>query len=133
MIDVIKSLGLPASCGEIPAPTFAARRKSVINYGGKCKPAANHRAARGILALPFLHGYFKIEVEPMGVFMYGTVGMQHAAISSPSARRAPRSRLFCSVGNQMDMAKRSGRVPMVHSAQDVSDLVLAVSSSGTTR
>ena len=58
----------------------------------------------------------------MGVFMYGTVGMQHAAMAIYSAwcDRVP---VVMFVGNDLDMADRSGRVDMVHSAQDVSALV----------
>ena len=72
------------------------------------------------MAIP--HGYFKIEGKPMGAFIYGTVGMQHAAMAIYSAwcDRVP---VVLFVGNDLDMAKRSGRVPMVHSAQDVSEMV----------
>ncbi len=73
-------------------------------------------------AWPFRTATSRSKASPWAVFMYGTVGMQHAAMAIYSAwcDRVP---VVLFVGNELDMAKRSGRVSMVHSAQDVSDLV----------
>src|ERR1700674_3795836 len=120
MIDVIKSLGFEY-CAVNPGANFRGLMESAINYGGNVNPqliTALHEES--CVAIP--HGYFKIEGKPMGVFIYGTVGMQHAAMAICSAwcDRVP---VVLFVGNGLDMAKRSGRVSMVHSAQDVSEMV----------
>ena len=52
------------------------------------------------------HGYFKIEGKPMGVFMYGTVGMQHAAMAIYSAY-CDRVPVVMFVGNDADMTNRA--------------------------
>ncbi|HEV2950412.1 MAG TPA: thiamine pyrophosphate-dependent enzyme [Gemmataceae bacterium] len=120
MIDVIKSLGFEY-CTVNPGINFRGLMESAINYGGNKNPqliTVLHEES--CVAIP--HGYFKIEGKPMGVFIYGTVGMQHAAMAIYSAwcDRVP---VVLFVGNGLDMAKRSGRVSMVHSAQDVSEMV----------
>ena len=120
MIDVIKSLGFEYITVN-PGANFRGLIESAVNYGGNKNPqliTALHEET--CVALP--HGYAKMEGKPLGVFMYGTVGMQHAAMAIYSAwcDRAP---VVLFVGNDLDMADRSGRVEMVHSAQDVSAFV----------
>jgi acetolactate synthase-1/2/3 large subunit len=63
-----------------------------------------------------------VEGKPMGVFCYGTVGLQHAAMAVYSAfcDRAP---VVLMVGNDIDMAKKTGRVDFMHSAQDCAAIV----------
>ena len=120
MIDVIKSLGFEYITVN-PGANFRGLIESAVNYGGNRNPqliTALHEET--CVALP--HGYAKMEGKPLGVFMYGTVGMQHAAMAIYSAwcDRAP---VVIFVGNDLDMADRVGRVEMVHSAQDVSSFV----------
>jgi len=120
MVDVIKTLGFEYVAAN-PGSAFRGIHESLINYGGNKMPellTCCHEESSVAMA----HGYFKIEGKPMAVFMYGTVGMQHAAMAIYSAwcDRVP---VVLFVGNELDMAKRSGRVSMVHSAQDVSEMV----------
>ena len=122
MIDVIKSLGFEYVSVN-PGANFRGLLESAVNYGGNKNPqliTALHEET--CIRSPMAHGYFKIEGKPLGVFIYGTVGMQHAAMSIYSAwcDRVP---VVLFVGNDLDMTDRSSRVDMVHSAQDVSALV----------
>ena len=104
-----------------PGANFRGLMESAVNYGGNKNPQLI-TALHEEVAVAMAHGYFKIEGKPMGVFMYGTVGIQHAAMAIYSAwcDRVP---VVMFVGNDLDMADRSSRVDMVHSAQDVSALV----------
>jgi acetolactate synthase I/II/III large subunit len=120
MIDVIKQLGFEYVTVN-PGANFRGLMESAVNYGGNKNPqllTALHEES----AVAMAHGYFKIEGKPMGVFMYGTVGMQHAVMAVYSAwcDRVP---VVMFVGNDIDMADRSSRVDMAHSAQDVGALV----------
>ena len=120
MIDVIKSLGFEYITVN-PGANFRGLMESAVNYGGNKNPqllTTLHEES----AVAIAHGYYKIEGKPMGVFMYGTVGMQHAAMAIYSAwcDRVP---VVLFVGNDLDMTDRSSRVDMVHSAQDVGALV----------
>ena len=120
MVDVIKQLGFEYVTVN-PGANFRGLMESTANYGGNKNPqliTALHEES----AVAMAHGYFKIEGKPMGVFMYGTVGMQHAVMAVYSAwcDRVP---IVMFVGNDIDMADRSSRVDMAHSAQDVGALV----------
>ena len=58
----------------------------------------------------------------MAAYMYGTVGLQHAAMAIYSAY-CDRVPVVIFVGNDADMTNRSARTDMNHSAQDVAHLV----------
>src|SRR5579859_7395369 len=73
MIDVIKQLGFEYVSVN-PGANFRGLMESAVNYGGNKNPqliTALHEET----AVAIAHGYFKIEGKPMGVFMYGTVGI----------------------------------------------------------
>ena len=120
MIDVIKQLDFEYVSVN-PGANFRGLMESAVNYGGNKNPQLI-TALHEEVAVAMAHGYFKIEGKPMGVFMYGTVGIQHAvmAIYSAWCDRVP---VVMFVGNDIDMADRSNRVDMMHSAQDVGALV----------
>src|SRR5579872_4520573 len=104
MLDVIKSLGFEYVTVN-PGSSFRGLVESTINYGGNRNPellTALHEES----AVAMAHGYFKIEGKPMGVYMYGSVGMQHAAMAIYSAwcDRVP---VVLFVGNDADMTHRS--------------------------
>ncbi len=120
MIDVIKSLGFEYAAAN-PGSSYRSLHESIINYGGNKAPellTCTHEEASVAIA----HGYFKIEGKPMLVLCYGSVGLQHAAMAIYSAfcDRVPTLIL---VGNDLDMANRSSRTDIAHSAQDVGHLV----------
>jgi acetolactate synthase-1/2/3 large subunit len=120
MLDVIKSLGFEYVAAN-PGSSYRSLHESTINYGGNKDPellTCTHEEASVAIA----HGYFKIEGKPMAVYMYGSVGMQHAAMAIYSAfcDRVP---VLIFVGNDIDMANRSSRTDIAHSAQDVGHLV----------
>jgi len=120
MLDVIKSLGFEYVAAN-PGSSYRSLHESTINYGGNRNPellTCLHEEA----AVAMAHGYFKIEGKPMAAYMYGSVGMQHAAMAIYSAfcDRVP---VVIFVGNDTDMTNRSDRTDMAHSAQDVGHLV----------
>src|SRR5207253_2373767 len=83
MVDVIKSLGFEYISSN-PGSFHRSLHESTINYGGNKNPellTCLHEEIAAALA----HGYFKVEGKPMGVFCYGTVGLQHAAMAVYSA------------------------------------------------
>ena len=79
MVDIIKSLGIEYVAAN-PGSSYRGLHESVINYGGNKNPefltCCHEESAVGIA-----HGYAKIEGKPMGVFIHGTVGLQHAAMA----------------------------------------------------
>src|SRR5204862_6352234 len=106
MLDVIKSLGIEYVAAN-PGSTFRALHESIINYGGNKAPELL-TCLHEEIAVAMAHGYAKVEGKPMGVFCYGTVGLQHAAMAVYSAfcDRVP---VVLMVGNDVDMAKKTGR------------------------
>lgn len=120
MLDVIKSLGFEYVAAN-PGSSYRSLHESTINYGGNRNPellTCLHEEA----AVAMAHGYFKIEGRPMAAYMYGSVGMQHAAMAIYSAY-CDRVPVVVFVGNDTDMTNRSDRTDMAHSAQDVGHLV----------
>jgi len=120
MVDVIKSLGFEYVAAN-PGSFHRSLHESTINYGGNRNPellTCLHEETAAAIA----HGYFKVEGKPMAVYCYGSVGLQHASLAIYSAfcDRVP---IVLFVGNDLDMMKKSGRVDMVHSAQDVGAIV----------
>src|SRR5437870_9421744 len=120
MLDVIRSLGFEYVAAN-PGSSYRSLHESTINYGGNRNPellTCLHEEA----AVTTAHGYFKIEGRPMAAYMYGSVGMQHAAMAIYSAY-CDRVPVVVFVGNDTDMTNRSDRTDMAHSAQDVGHLV----------
>ena len=120
MVDVIKSLGFEYVAAN-PGSFHRSLHESTINYGGNRNPellTCLHEETAAAIA----HGYYKVEGKPMAVYCYGSVGLQHASLAIYSAfcDRVP---IVLIVGNDLDMMKKSGRVDMVHSAQDVGAIV----------
>jgi acetolactate synthase-1/2/3 large subunit len=79
MIDVIKSLDIDYIAAN-PGSSFDALQESLINYGGNVSPeflTCCHEES----AVAMAHGYAKIEGKPMGVFLHGTIGIQHASMA----------------------------------------------------
>ena len=120
MVDVIKSLGFEYVSMN-PGSSYRSLHESTINYGSNRNPeilTCLHEEA----AVAIAHGYFKIEGKPMAVYMYGSVGMQHAAMAiySSYCDRVP---VIMFVGNDVDMSHRSSRTDISHSVQDAAHLV----------
>ena len=120
MVDVIKSLGFEYFAAN-PGSAYRGLHESVINYGGNKDPefimCCHEESAVGIA-----HGYSKIEGKPMGVFLHGTVGMQHAmmAIYNAYCDRVP---LYMIAGNVLNSAARRPLVEGPHSALDLGAMV----------
>ena len=120
MLDVIKSLGFEYVAAN-PGSSYRSLHESTINYGGNRSPellTCLHEEASVAMA----HGYFKIEGKPMAAYMYGTVGLQHAAMAVYSAY-CDRVPVVIFVGNDTDVTNRASRTDINHSAQDVGHLV----------
>jgi len=120
MLDVIKSLGFEYVAAN-PGSSYRSLHESTINYGANKNPellTCLHEEASVAMA----HGYFKIEGKPMAAYMYGTVGLQHAAMAIYSAY-CDRVPVVIFVGNDADMTNRAARTDLNHSAQDVAHLV----------
>ena len=120
MLDVIKSLGFEYVAAN-PGSSYRSLHESTINYGGNRNPellTCLHEEASVAMA----HGYFKIEGKPMATYMYGTVGLQHAAMAVYSAY-CDRVPVVIFVGNDADVTNRASRTDINHSAQDVGQFV----------
>jgi acetolactate synthase I/II/III large subunit len=120
MVDIIKSLGVEYVAAN-PGSSYRGLHESVINYGGNKNPefltCCHEESAVGMA-----HGYAKIEGKPMGVFLHGTVGLQHAAMAIYNAfcDRVP---IYMTVGNMSDATLRRPGVEWDHSVQDAALLV----------
>ncbi|HET9578887.1 MAG TPA: thiamine pyrophosphate-binding protein [Usitatibacter sp.] len=120
MMDVIKSLDLDYVSTN-PGSSFRSLHESLINYGGNTKPeliTCTHEEA----AIAMAHGYSKAAGKPMGVFVHGTVGIQHAAMALYNAwcDRVP---ILVFAGNGLDATKRRPGTEWSHSVQDPALLV----------
>ena len=120
MMDVIKTLDLDYVTTN-PGSSFRSLHESLINYGGNTKPelvTCTHEEA----AIAMAHGYAKAAGKPMGVFVHGTVGIQHAAMAVYNAwvDRVP---VLMFAGNGLDANKRRPGTEWSHSVQDPALLV----------
>ncbi len=120
MVDIIKSLGIEYIAAN-PGSSYRGLHESVINYGGNQNPefltCCHEESAVGMA-----HGYAKIEGKPMGVFLHGTVGLQHAAMAIYNAY-CDRVPIYMTVGNMTDATLRRPGVEWDHSVQDAASLV----------
>lgn len=120
MVDVIKSLNIDY-VSTMPGSSFRGLHESIVNYGGNRKPelltCLHEETAVGIA-----QGYAKVAGKPMGVFLHGTVGLQHAtmAIYNAWVDRVP---IVIIAGNTIDATKRRPGVEWAHSVQDAGALV----------
>ena len=92
-----------------------------MNYGGNKKPellTCLHEES----AVAMAHGYAKAAGKPMGVFLHGTVGLQHAAMDIYNAwvDRVP---VIMIAGNGSDANKRRPGTEWNHSVQDAAAMV----------
>ena len=120
MIDVIRTLDLQYVSTN-PGSSFRSLHESLVNYGGNSKPellTCLHEEA----AVAMAHGYAKAAGKPMGVFVHGTVGLQHAAMAIYNAwvDRVP---IMMFAGNGIDANKRRPGTEWNHSVQDAAALV----------
>ena len=120
MMDVIKTLDLDYVTTN-PGSSFRSLHESLINYGGNKKPeliTCTHEEA----AIAMAHGYAKAAGKPMGVFVHGTVGIQHASMAVYNAwvDRVP---VLMFAGNGLDANKRRPGTEWSHSVQDPALLV----------
>ena len=120
MIDVIRTLDLDYVSTN-PGSSFRSLHESLVNYGGNRKPellTCLHEESAVALA----HGYAKASGKPMGVFLHGTVGLQHAAMAVYNAwvDRVP---VLMFGGNGIDANKRRPGTEWNHSVQDAAALV----------
>jgi acetolactate synthase-1/2/3 large subunit len=120
MIDVIRTLDLDYVAAN-PGSSFRSLHESLVNYGGNKKPellTCLHEEA----AVAMAHGYAKAAGKPMGVFVHGTVGLQHAAMAVYNAwvDRVP---ILMIGGNGIDANKRRPGTEWNHSVQDAAALV----------
>ena len=120
MIDVIRTLDLDYISTN-PGSSFRSLHESLVNYGGNRKPellTCLHEES----AVAMAHGYAKAAGKPMGVFLHGTVGLQHAAMAVYNAwvDRVP---IVMIAGNGIDANKRRPGTEWNHSVQDAAALV----------
>jgi thiamine pyrophosphate-dependent acetolactate synthase large subunit-like protein len=120
MIDVIRTLDLKYVSTN-PGSSFRSLHESLVNYGGNRQPellTCLHEESAVALA----HGYAKAAGTPMGVFLHGTVGLQHAAMAIYNAwvDRVP---IVMFGGNGIDANKRRPGTEWNHSVQDAASLV----------
>jgi acetolactate synthase I/II/III large subunit len=120
MIDVIRTLGLDYISTN-PGASFRSLHESLVNYGGNTKPellTCLHEES----AVAMAHGYAKAAGKPMGVFLHGTVGLQHASMAIYNAwvDRVP---VVMFAGNGADANKRRPGTEWNHSVQDAAAMV----------
>ena len=120
MIDVIRTLDIDYVAAN-PGSSFRSLHESLVNYGGNKKPellTCLHEEASVAMA----HGYAKAAGKPMGVFVHGTVGLQHAAMAIYNAwvDRVP---VIMIGGNGADANKRRPGTEWNHSVQDAAAIV----------
>ena len=120
MMDVIRTLDLDYVSTN-PGSSFRSLHESLVNYAGNKKPeliTCLHEESAVALA----HGYAKAAGKPMGVFVHGTVGLQHAAMAVYNAwvDRVP---VIMFAGNGIDATKRRPGTEWNHSVQDAGSLV----------
>ena len=120
MIDVIRTLDIDYVAAN-PGSSFRSLHESLVNYGGNKKPellTCLHEEASVAMA----HGYAKAAGKPMGVFVHGTVGLQHAAMAIYNAwcDRVP---IIMFAGNGIDANQRRPGTEWNHSVQDAAALV----------
>ncbi len=120
MVDIIKSLGIEYITAN-PGSSFRGLHESVINYGGDKNPelitCCHEESAVGMA-----HGYSKIDGKPLGVFLHGTVGLQHAAMAIYNAY-CDHVPVYMIVGNMIDATLRRPGVEWDHSVQDAAATV----------
>lgn len=120
MIDVIRTLDIDYVSTN-PGSSFRSLHESLVNYGGNKKPellTCLHEES----AVAMAHGYAKAAGKPMGVFLHGTVGLQHAtmAIYNAWVDRVP---IVMIAGNGIDANKRRPGTEWNHSVQDAAAMV----------
>ncbi len=120
MIDVIRTLDIDYVSTN-PGSSFRSLHESLVNYGGNKKPellTCTHEES----AVAMAHGYAKAAGKPMGVFLHGTVGLQHATMAVYNAwvDRVP---MMMIAGNGVDANKRRPGTEWNHSVQDAAALV----------
>lgn len=120
MIDVIRTLDLDYVSTN-PGSSFRSLHESLVNYGGNRKPellTCLHEES----AVAMAHGYAKAAGKPMGVFLHGTVGLQHAAMAVYNAwvDRVP---VILFAGNGADATQRRPGTEWNHSVQDAAAMV----------
>ncbi|MEO6407219.1 MAG: thiamine pyrophosphate-binding protein [Burkholderiaceae bacterium] len=120
MMDVIRTLDLQYVSTN-PGSSFRSLHESLVNYTGNTKPellTCLHEEA----AVAIAHGYAKAAGKPMGVFLHGTVGLQHAAMAVYNAwvDRVP---VIMFAGNGIDANQRRPGTEWNHSVQDAAALV----------
>ena len=120
MLDVIRTLDLDYVSTN-PGSSFRSLHESLVNYGGNKKPellTCLHEES----AVAMAHGYAKAAGKPMGVFLHGTVGLQHASMAIYNAwvDRVP---VILFAGNGIDANKRRPGTEWNHSVQDAAAMV----------
>ena len=120
MIDVIRTLDIDYISTN-PGSSFRSLHESLVNYGGNTRPellTCLHEES----AVAMAHGYAKAAGKPMGVFLHGTVGLQHAAMAVYNAwvDRVP---VLMIAGNGIDATRRRPGTEWNHSVQDAAALV----------
>ena len=120
MIDVIRKLDIDYISTN-PGSSFRSLHESLVNYGGNKKPellTCLHEES----AVAMAHGYAKASGKLMGVFLHGTVGLQHAAMAIYNAwvDRVP---VLMIAGNGIDANKRRPGTEWNHSVQDAAAMV----------
>ncbi len=120
MVDIIKSLGIEYITAN-PGSSFRGLHESLVNYGGNKSPelitCCHEESAVGMA-----HGYSKVEGKPLGVFVHGTVGLQHAAMAIYNAY-CDRVPVYLVLGNMIDATLRRPGVEWDHSVQDAAAMV----------
>ena len=120
MLDVIRTLDIDYISTN-PGSSFRSLHESLVNYGGNRRPellTCLHEES----AVAMAHGYAKAAGKPMGVFLHGTVGLQHAAMAIYNAwvDRVP---VLMIAGNGADANTRRPGTEWNHSVQDAAAMV----------
>ena len=113
MLDVMKQMNFEYVTIN-PHSSSRGLQESIINYAGNRNPeliTCLHEEA----AVAMAHGYAKIEGKPIAALLYGSVGLQHAAMAVYSAfcDRVP---VYILLGNELDN-------PNSRSVQDPASMV----------
>ena len=97
MMDVLKQMDFEFMTINTHSDS-AGLQESVINYMGNTNPELI-TALHEEVAVAMGHGYYKIEGKPLAALIYGSVGLQHAAMAVYSAfcDRVP---VYIMLGNQ---------------------------------
>src|SRR5206468_8555977 len=115
MVQVLKDMELEYVAGN-PGSSFEGLQESFINYGNPPNKMPEFiTALHEESAVTMAHGYGKAEGQPMIALLHGTIGVQHAAMSTYQAYYDRTPRLM--------IASRDEGSIQAHTAHDMTAIV----------